>query len=61
MAHHIGLTRGLPLLFIHFAVPLAINDMHPRHERSKFRMVAELRKHVMELFAVFEHQLVLGR
>ena len=57
----LGLTCGLPLFFIHFTVSLGINDLHPGHEGSEFRMVAELRVYVVELFAIFKHQLVLGR
>lgn len=61
MVRHVKLTCGLPLLFVHFTVSVGINDLHLGHEGSKFRMVAELRVHVVELSAILKHQLVFGR
>lgn len=61
MVPHVGLTCGLPLFFVHFTVSVSINDLHLGHEGSEFRMVAELRVHVVELSAILKHQLVFGR
>ena len=61
MTCHIGLTCGLPLFFVHFTVSVGVNDLHPGHKRSEFGMLAELGEHVVELSAIFKHQLVFAR
>ncbi len=54
-------TRSLPLVLVHVALAIGVDDAHALEQRSKLRMLGMLFKYLVELLLVNEFQAVLRR
>ena len=54
-------TSGFPLVFVHLALAIGINDLHVLQERLEILMLAILREHLVEFLHVREFKTVFAR
>ena len=61
MGQDVMLTRGVPLVLVHLALAVGVDDAHALQERGKLGLLLVLLEHLVELLFVHLPEAVLCR